>query len=300
MASPLSGVGDSLFRLGETRRAKQSDALDALIKQAQLKEMGYQVEQKPGGFFRGGQTVLTQDPGFVSTKALERQKLQQDLEDQASARSMVFGGGASSGLKPKEIRFGGQTFEPANKLSASQELAKDKATKEIYENYEMDNARRGTLDKALEGSDKLPGGFLGKVRMNTAKAFPVAKSLVGINDQQIRDAQEMKMALTQGTLAETAYTKGAISDQEMMLFKEASANDDFNSPAIQPVLQKIRSFVDAGQAGRFGAYKQNYGEDPATWFGEGSQTPSFATPEEAEASGVKGPVLIAGRKAVIE
>jgi hypothetical protein len=73
MASPLSGVGESLFRLGESRRQKQGDSIDALIKQAQLKEMGYQIDQKPGGFFGGGQTTITQDPNFVSSKSLERE-----------------------------------------------------------------------------------------------------------------------------------------------------------------------------------------------------------------------------------
>ena len=193
-----------------------------------------------------------------------------------------------------------QRFKVGSKdtLTPGQRAAKDKATSEIYATRESNNVKRETLGKALEGAENVPQGVTGKMRMGAAKAFPGLKPLVGVNDKMIEDAQELKMALTDGTLAQTAHTKGAISDAEMMLFKEASANDDFNSPAIRPVLAKLKSFLDADEAGKYGAYKQNYGEDPRSWFN--NETPSFASEEEADASGYKGPALIAGKKAILE
>jgi len=213
-----------------------------------------------------------------------------------------------------------QTPRDPMALTPGQELAKDKATKEIFETYEMNKARKGQLDNAITGSENIPKGLFGKMRIGTAKALPFTKPFLGISDDVIKDAQEMKMALTAGTLAETAYTKGAISDQEMDLFKEASANNDFNSPAVIPVLQKIRAFMDAEESGQFGAYKQNYGEDPRAWFNTPSSNPyeqmksnptflnnvnqsqprTFNSIQEAEMSGYKGPAIVQGRKAVID
>lgn len=75
--SPLSGVGESLFRLGESRRKKKEESLDELVKRAQLAEAGYGIEEKPGpfgGFFGGGTTTLVQRPDYTSSKQLARQK----------------------------------------------------------------------------------------------------------------------------------------------------------------------------------------------------------------------------------
>lgn len=72
------------------RKAQQkteNNSVDALIKRAQLNELGYDVQQKPsmlGGVFGGGQT-LVRDPNFVSTKALERKKLQNELDPNYAA-----------------------------------------------------------------------------------------------------------------------------------------------------------------------------------------------------------------------
>lgn len=160
-------------------------------------------------------------------------------------------------------------------LTAGQERQQDALVEKIYTTREMNKAKGRMLDNALAGADTVPQGLTGKWRMGAAKAFPFTKGMVGVNDQQIQDSQEMKMALTMGTLAETAWTKGAISDSEMTLFKESSANDDFNNPAVIPVLKKIKAYMDAEEEGLYGAYQRNYGEDPRSWFGENvTQQPS--------------------------
>lgn len=104
MPSPFSGVGDSLFKLAQIKSQRQQSQYDDLIKQAQLKEMGYDIA--PG---QGGGYTLTQEPGTVSMKALQRQKLQNELDPNYEAnraalkekalfgvRKEMFGDGASN------------------------------------------------------------------------------------------------------------------------------------------------------------------------------------------------------------
>lgn len=162
-------------------------------------------------------------------------------------------------------------------LTPGQERQQDESVKEIYQTREMNAAKRRLTDNALQGAENIPQGIFGKMRLGVAKSLPFTKNIVGINDSQIQDAQDMKMALTMGSLAETAYTKGAISDQEMALFKEASANDDFNNPGVIPVIQKIRSFLDAEENALYGAYQRNYNEDPRKWFAEQQTQPQQAS-----------------------
>lgn len=171
-------------------------------------------------------------------------------------------------------------------LTPGQQTQQDNSVKEIYQTREMNEAKRRMIDNALTGSENIPQGWWGKTKLGVSKSFPGLKPMLGVNDSMIQDSQEMKMALTMGTLAETAHTKGAISDSEMMLFKEASANDDFNNPAVIPVLKKIKDFTMAEESGLYGAYKQNYGEDPRGWFGEG-QTGNPLTTGKKDSLGIR-------------
>lgn len=153
-------------------------------------------------------------------------------------------------------------------LTTTQRNQRDKKRDQIYQTVETNKVNKNTLDNALAGAESVPSGLGGKMRLGIAKALPISKKLVGVDDKMIEDAQELKMALTDATLAKTAHTKGAISDSEMMLFREASANDDFNSPAIRPVLRKLRAFMEADESAQFGSYQKNYGEDPRAWFND--------------------------------
>lgn len=71
------------FKSGrEMREQSQKNAVDALLQKAQLAELGYDVQTKPGrfgGLFGGGQTIARR-PDYVSTKDLERQKMGLDQE----------------------------------------------------------------------------------------------------------------------------------------------------------------------------------------------------------------------------
>lgn len=284
MASRFSSAREFLER--KALQAQERNSLDSQVKRAQLAQSGFGVqESKPMlGIFGGGQMSLTQDSnaaslpeGFVRVNGkIEKDPAFISPTDQALID-----------YRKAKIGQGGN-------LTAGQRGAKDKATTEIFGTVEANKVKRNTLDNAMEGADRVPAGFLGKAKLGAMRFF-------GSKDPVLADAQELKMALTDATLANTAHTKGAISDAEMMLFKEASANNDFNNPGVVPVLKKLRAFLDADEAGKFGAYQKNYGEDPRTWFGsQNNEMPSFNSIEEAERSGHKGPALIGGREAVIE
>lgn len=298
MASRFSAA--RAFVENKANQAREMNSVDALVKEAQLQELGFNVQKKPavmGGLFGGGYGGVTRDPNFVGTAQLERQKLQGELEDQEIVRGLRkrFGQGASAGDSKSAMIFepisGKMVKNPAyvtpyqefrmgqgGGLTPGRQLAKDKATTEIFGMVEGNKVKRKTLDNALAGAENVPQGLFGKMRMGVARALPAVRGAVGVNEKQLQDAQELKMALTDATLAQTAHTKGAISDAEMFLFREASANNDFNSPGIQPVLQKLRDFIEADEAGAMGAYQKNYGENPREWFGAGAQQQSGQDP----------------------
>lgn len=251
IAEGLNDFGEAIQQRRLLARQNQNDQLDRAIKLGELKTKGINITQqetprKLFGFIpAGSQRSLsmsydpTMNPSYAKDQSVIAKNKAQTEQALAKASSL----GKDDGL------------------TIGQRTARDKAVTDIYATREANKVKRGTLDKAIEGAEKVPSGFMGKMQIG-------AKKFLGSKDPMLKDAQELKMALTQGTLAETAHTKGAISDSEMMLFKEASANDDFNSPAVQPVLEKMRAFLDAEEAGQSGAYQRNYGEDPNSWFQE--------------------------------
>lgn len=272
----FGGAAQGLKDLQEKRRQGQEDQINNLVKYAQLKEAGYDIQptQKRGLFGSGGGMTLVQDPNFVSTKSLERTKLQNENElNQIKLGRLkggqTFGGGAvgvPSNMKVKEYDEYGlpKSYEPADKLTPSQELAKDKSTKEIFETVENNKVQReGTL-KAKESLKKIPTGLKGKIKVGLMKMFDA-------ENPTLQDWQNVKSALTQAQLQYTQNTKGAVSDKEMALFAQAVANDDLASVArMTPQIDKLLKSLDASENAKFGAFKHNYGEDPRTWFGQGA------------------------------
>lgn len=271
-----ASTGDTLqdkIALEEVKaRLKGSDPLMELKRQKLEGEIGNLTAPAPEGKIRSGNSLID-DPKYIDAE-------EQSAIDYRKERLKQMGAG--DGLTP------------------GQRTARTKATENIFSTVEMNKAKKETLDKALSGAENIPSGLFGKMRLGLSKSLPFTKQWTGIDDKQIQDSQEMKMALTMGSLAETAHTKGAISDQEMYLFKEASANDDFNSPAVRPVLEKIRRYMDAEESGLFGAYQQNFKEDPRAWFNgsNGEQNTKFNSPEEADQSGLAPGtiVMVQGRR----
>lgn len=93
--SNQSGIAaaDRALRARELDRQARQDRLDNALKEAQLQEAGYS--------FDGNN--ITQQPGYLSTKALEREKLQRenalaDFKLNRLRNAPTFGGGQTSGF----------------------------------------------------------------------------------------------------------------------------------------------------------------------------------------------------------
>lgn len=96
----FGGAAKGINELQDRRTQQRNSSIDELVKMAQLKELGYGVEQGKGGMFGGGQMTLTQDPNFTSTKSLEREKLTLGNEKlrRENEAFQKFGQGASGGV----------------------------------------------------------------------------------------------------------------------------------------------------------------------------------------------------------
>ena len=185
-----------------------------------------------------------------------------------------------------------------NDLPPSRQNAKDKRTEALIGMVEQNDVKRTMLRNAETSLPKIPTGLFGKVKTEYMKRFDP-------NNPTMTDWQNVKMIGTDAQLMNTALTKGAISDQEMRLFSQAAANDDISSVArLKPVLEKLKLFIDAEESASMKSYKQIYDEDPMSWpemsarmksgnrpaffqpTPNSQNTPSFNSPEEADASGL--------------
>jgi hypothetical protein len=177
------------------------------------------------------------------------------------------------GYTASAVTSGGVTYEkPSTELTGGQKLAKDKATNEIFTTLEDNKVKRQLIKQAQQSSEKIRGGLFGKLQKNWMGQFDPNNPLLG-------DWQNIKMVLTDATLMNTAKTKGAISDMEMLEFMKAAANDDVASfMRMKPVFEKLLMVLDADEKAKVGAYKQNYGEDPSGWFPKEDQEIEVISP----------------------
>lgn len=121
---------------------------------------------------------------------------------------------------------------------ASMMKFKFNAMKETLSEIRGHNRRVDEVRKVREAAERVSGGIVGKTQRDIA-------SLLNPKSPILADFQLIKSLLTDITLLNTAKTKGAISDQEMDLFKEAAANDDlFSIQKIKPVLDKLLRFSE--------------------------------------------------------
>jgi len=146
--------------------------------------------------------------------------------------------------------------EKTETIPASVQNAKNKELKEIKIDTEKNKVTRERVDEAVKALDKIPSGLGGRMAIAGSKMF-------NPDDPVLGEWQKVKTVLTDATLLNTAYTKGAISDKEMELFKEAAADDNLASkPAVKVVFDKLVRFLDAEEKGKREAFKESYGEDP--------------------------------------
>lgn len=146
-----------------------------------------------------------------------------------------------------------------NEMSPSRLNQKDKRTTELFQQIERNKARKQQIQRAKKALPTIPTGIGGQALMFGKKTF-------GSKDPMLKEWQNLKSLLTDSTLLQTANTKGAISDQEMELFREAAANDKVsNEPMMQEALQHLYNYIDAEERALTSSYKHNYGEDPMEW-----------------------------------
>lgn len=119
------------------RRKRNDDSVDSALKQAQLQEAGYSYDGR----------TLTRDPGYVSTKALERKIKESEYEDlidpsRAAKREATKFGAVLSELDKHQGGFGQP--EPTSDIDAQiealkAELVKNRESKGTKEKTTMDD-----------------------------------------------------------------------------------------------------------------------------------------------------------------
>lgn len=151
--------------------------------------------------------------------------------------------------------------------------------------YRQNEAKKKSIDEARIALKDLPSGLGGKLQIMTMKA-------TGSKDPVLGKWQKVKAVLTDATLLNTMKTKGAISDKEMELFKNAAADNDLSVvPAVEESLNRYERIIDAENQANIDSYKAAYGQDPLELIGGNNQPQSSQnqsqqsqfTPEQIQA-----------------
>lgn len=143
-----------------------------------------------------------------------------------------------------------------NKLSPSESNFKKKKFDEFATTYTDNKLGLQLADEAEAVLPNIPSGIVGNVNVATMK-------LIDPNNKVLADWQKVKNILTDITLLKTNNTKGAISDKEMALFKDAVANDDMSSmPRIKEALATYRKKIQSQDEGNVNSFYGNFKEDP--------------------------------------
>ena len=171
MANLFSGLASGYSDARNRKRQEQEGQIDQAVKYAQLAESGYNVRQQPrGGMFGGSQMVLEQDPNFVSTKALERKKLQGELDDAEFKRSMrqKFGQGGSVGGR-------NYIYNPYTDKWEEDPEIKERRTAEIKREFELTKPLSGEASKMLSMAEQGLGNA-----QNIRKIFGLRQGADGV------------------------------------------------------------------------------------------------------------------------
>lgn len=147
----------------------------------------------------------------------------------------------------------------ANKNSPYLQMRQDKRIEDIITTIETNKPRKLMISEAEDATKRITSGIYGKVERGWTKNLAPDSPALG-------DYQKIKMVLLDAQLANVAFTKGAISDAEMKLFGEASANDELMSdPRMQVVFTKLNRFLKAQEKAKVSSYNKIYKEDPMQW-----------------------------------
>jgi len=143
--------------------------------------------------------------------------------------------------------------------SAMLENARNKRTEDLIETLSTNKFNQESIDLARQAMKNIDSGVYGKVKRGLFNLTDPENPLYG-------DWQKIKMVLTDAQLLYTAKTKGAISDKEMNLFKDAAANDDiFKLYGAEEALNRLERFIGKQNKAKVDIYKRIYKEDPTEW-----------------------------------
>lgn len=145
------------------------------------------------------------------------------------------------------------------KMSAGRANARDKRTEELINTFSTNAMNREIMGEVKTSLKNLTSGVYGKIGRGFLKQLAP-------DSPALADYQRVKSFLTDATLGKVKFTKGAVSDAEMQLFKEASGNDELlSSPRVLAVIENAMKAIESEERGLSSSYKKLYGEDPLEW-----------------------------------
>lgn len=204
-------------------------------------ELGMDYDATDGSLkFKPSKSMLSQ----FGLDALEDEELKTRL---AAAGMKMDGLDQKGNPRVREIK--------EDKLPASVQSLKIKTLADVKNTIETNKVQRDRIEEAKKAIDKIPSGRVGKISMIATRNFDPDNPVLG-------EWQKVKQVLTDDTLLNTARTKGAISDQEMELFKESAANNDLMAkPALRVVFDKLTKFINAEEKAKVDAYNESFGDE---------------------------------------
>jgi hypothetical protein len=305
----LGAVSDVFMQRAGLQPIKrpQDDALNSYITKALIKQQLSPSKASSPILKNVGGNLVSYDPESGEAKTIMEAPAKPKAPKIMKVGNQVISIDQDSGEASSLFETPTQAGE---NLTPGQKNLKIKDTNKLMDTLKTNEVKRKAILEAQGLLDSVPKGLGGALWVK-------GMNMMGKESPQIENWQKLKSVLTDAQLMNTAKTKGAISDKEMMLFAQAAANDDVMAVSrMRPVLEKLSSFIDAETEGAKEAYTRNYGIDPNEWTPTTSrgatqpkptptstgQMPSFATEEEAAAANLTPgtPIMINGRRAIWE
>jgi hypothetical protein len=248
-------------------------------------------------------TGTVPDEAFETEKTAEPDWYTKQQIEQQNAREMEkFKAGLKPSAQPKLMRIQDSIVQVNPETGESEVLYEPKPqedpriikqrnndTSELLATVRGNEYTNQRIDDALKAVEKLPSGALGKLEIGAKKWFNAKNPLLG-------EWQKVKALLTDTQLLYTAKTKGAISDPEMELFRQAAANDDMGAlPQIKVVLDGMRMRLRMDEQAKREAYMRNYGIPPEDVLNEGVYNTNVPAEDMSKLSDEELRAIVEGR-----
>jgi hypothetical protein len=132
-------------------------------------------------------------------------------------------------------------------------------TEEIYKTVEENKYIRQNLDNVEKALEKVDPSWMGTVK---EKYLQVRDP----NNPLLADFQLIRTFATDETLLQSMKLKGAISDREIQMLKDAAAGSKIATrPQLKAIIEKARRNIEQSESAKIKSFKKNFGEDPTQW-----------------------------------